>query len=197
VDVVVCLGIYEPLPARARWPKGNTDWGKFHSDPRERAYEGLPDPVRPGYNGNAIARTLTGSGPLSWSLNGKESGIWDLVGNCWEWCDLLVGATADNMIDAEYPAAGTKLPSADSFVTSLYAPALGGRVLARRRVFAPATLGSSNANYDGARYWQGTGQRAALRGGDFVISAGRSLASLDLSRAPSNAHTLIGFRGVC
>ncbi|HKM25208.1 MAG TPA: hypothetical protein VJY40_06175, partial [Corynebacterium sp.] len=66
------------------WPKGNTDWGKHNSDPRERVYEGLPDPVRPGDNGNAIARTLTGSGPLSWSLNGKESGIWDLVGNCWE-----------------------------------------------------------------------------------------------------------------
>jgi hypothetical protein len=93
------------------WPKGNTDWGKYHSDPRERVYEGLPDPVRPGYDGNAIARTLTGSGPLSWSLNGKESGIWDLVGNCWEWCDLLVGTTADNTIDAEYPGAGTRLPS--------------------------------------------------------------------------------------
>ena len=64
------------------WPKGNTDWGKYHGDERKQVYEGLPDPVRPGYNGNAISRTLTGSGPLSWSLNGKESGIWDLVGNC-------------------------------------------------------------------------------------------------------------------
>jgi len=108
------------------WPKGNTDWGKHHSDPHERAYEGLPDPVRPGYGGNAIARTLTGSGPLSWSLNGKESGIWDLVGNCWEWCDLLVGTTADHTIDAEYPGAGTKLPSATGYVTSLYALAPEG-----------------------------------------------------------------------
>jgi hypothetical protein len=95
------------------WPKGNTNWGKFHGDPRERAYEGLPDPVRPGYGGNAIARTLTGSGPLSWSLNGKESGIWDLVGNCWEWCDLLVGTVADNTVDAEYPGAGTRLPTSN------------------------------------------------------------------------------------
>ena len=179
------------------WPKGNTDWGKFHGDPRERVYEGLPDPVRPGYNGNAIARTLTGSGPLSWSLNGKESGIWDLVGNCWEWCDLLVGTTADNTIDAGYPAAGTKLPSANGYVASLYAPAPEGEYSLGAEVFAPATLGPSNANYDEAYYWQATGQRAALRGGTFHSGARCSLASLYLDLAPSYVSTNLGFRGVC
>lgn len=179
------------------WPKGNTDWGKFHGDPRERVYEGLPDPVLPGYNGNAIARTLTGSGPLSWSLNGKESGIGDLVGNCWEWCDLLVGTTADNTIDAEYPAAGTKLPSADGSVTSLYAPAPEGEYSLGAEVFVPATLGSSKAYYDGAYYWQATGQRAARRGGGFRTGAYCSLASLDLNNAPSDVVTSFGFRGVC
>jgi hypothetical protein len=152
------------------WPKGNTNWGKYHSDPRERVYEGLPDPVRPGYNGNAIARTLTGSGPLTWSLNGKESGIWDLVGNCWEWCDLLVGTTADNTIDAEYPAAGTELPSTNGYLTSLYAPAPEGEYSLGAEVFVPATIGSSKADYDGAYYWQNTGPRAALRGGNFTMA---------------------------
>ncbi|QXM18644.1 hypothetical protein [Methanoculleus virus Blf4] len=179
------------------WPKGNTNWGKYHSDPRERVYEGLPDPVRPGYDGNAIARTLTGSGPLTWSLNGKESGIWDLVGNCWEWCDLRVGTTGDNTIDAEYPAAGTKLPSADGYLASLYAPAPEGEYSLGAEVFAPATLGSSNANYDGARYWQATGQRAALRGGNFGRGANCSLASLSLGSALSLVNADIGFRGVC
>ena len=179
------------------WPKGNTDWGKYHGDPRKRVYEGLPDPVRPGFNGNAIARTLTGSGPLSWSLNGKESGIWDLVGNSWEWCDLLVGTTADNTIDAEYPGAGTKLPSADGRITSLYAPTPDGEYSLGAEVFAPATLGSSNANYDGAHYWQTTGQRAAKRGGDFDSGAFCSLVALTLGSAPSDSNTGIGFRGVC
>jgi hypothetical protein len=178
------------------WPKGNTDWGKHHSDPRERVYEGLPDPVRPGYGGNAIARTLTGSGPLSWSLNGKESGIWDLVGNCWEWCDLLVGTTADYTIDARYPATGTKLPSAEGYVTSLYAPAPEGEYSLGAEVFVPATLGSSKADYDGARYWSATGQRAAHRGGRFNYGADSSLATLRLVLT-SNVDMNVGFRGVC
>ena len=179
------------------WPKGNTDWGKYHSDPRERVYEGLPDPVRPGYNGNAIARTLTGSGPLSWSLNGKESGIRDLVGNCWEWCDLLVGTTADNTIDAGYPAAGTKLPSTSGYITSLYAPIPEGEYSLGAEVFVPTTLGSSNANYDGARYWQNTGPRAAGRGGNFNSGANCSLVALHLFSALSVTSSSIGFRGVC
>ncbi|MDR9817637.1 MAG: hypothetical protein RJR34_12915 [Candidatus Methanoculleus thermohydrogenotrophicum] len=155
------------------WPKGNTDWGKHHSDPRERVYEGLPDPVDPGYDGNAIARTLTGSGPLSWSLNGKESGIWDLVGNCLEWCDLLVGTTADHTIDAEYPAAGTNSRRRTAASPRLR-PCTGGPVSLGAEVFVPATLGSSpNANYDGARYWQATGQRAARRGGSSTTPTAR------------------------
>ena len=179
------------------WPKGNTDWGKFHGDPRERVYEGLPDPVRPGHAGNAISRTLTGSGPLSWSLNGKESGIWDLVGNCYEWCDLLVGTTEDNTVDAEYPGAGTKLPSENGRITSLYAPAPEGEYSLGAEVFVPATLGSWNANYDGARYWPATGKRAALRSGDFTLGSSCALATLRLNLPPSHVSTEIGFRGVC
>jgi len=179
------------------WPKGNTDWGKFHGDPRERVYEGIPDPVCPGYNGNAIARTLTGSGPLSWSLNGKESGIRDLVGNCWEWCDLLVGTVADNTIDAKYPGAGHVLPATNGNVASLYAPEPDGEHSLGAEVFVPATIGSSKADYDGAYYWQNTGQRAAIRGGNWLNGANCSLASLDVVNAPSNTSTYFGFRGVC
>lgn len=179
------------------WPKGNTDWGKYHGDPRERIYEGLPDPVRPGYSGNAIARTLTGSGPISWSLNGKESGIWDLVGNCWEWCDLLVGTTANNTINAEYPGAGTVLPTTDGYIATLHAPEHTGGYSIGAEVFVPATVGSANPEYDTAYYWQGTGLRAALRGGIWHTGALCSLACLPLSYAPSSANTNIGFRGVC
>jgi formylglycine-generating enzyme required for sulfatase activity len=153
--------------------------------------------VYPGYDGNAIARTLTGSGPLSWSLNRKESGIWDLVGNCWEWCDLLVGTTADNTIDAGYPGAGTRLPASNGSVASLYAPEPDGEYSLGAEVFVPATIGSSKADYDGAYYWQSTGQRAAIRGGDFKIGANCSLVTLSLLYAPSSTYSTIGFRGVC
>ena len=179
------------------WPKGNTDWGKYHGDPRARVYEGLPDPVKPGYSGNAIARTLTGSGPISWSLNGKESGIWDLVGNCWEWCDLLVGTTANNTINAEYPGAGTVLPTTNGNIASLYAPGPNGEYSIGAEVFVPATVGSANPEYDTAYYWQSTGLRAAVRGGLWNSGALCSLACLDLYGAPSGSGTTVGFRGVC
>jgi len=90
------------------YPKGNTNWGKDAADPRNAIYEGRPDPVAPGYTGNAIARCLAGTGPTSWSLNGKESGVYDLVGNAWEWVDMLIGTTANHTIDAEYPGAGSR-----------------------------------------------------------------------------------------
>ena len=64
-------------------------------------------------------------------------------------------------------------------------------------MFAPATLGSSNANYDGARYWQPTGQRAAIRSGQYLNSADCSLATLHLESPPSYVDAVYGFRGVC
>jgi len=67
-----------------------------------------------------LARCLAGTGPTSWSLNGKESGVYDLVGNAWEWVDMLIGTT-DHTIDAEYPGAGLVLPTANGNIATLYA----------------------------------------------------------------------------
>ena len=177
--------------------KGNTDWGKFHGDPRERVYEGIPDPVRPGYSGNAIARTLTGSGPLSWSLNGKESGVWDLKGNVWEWVDLRIGTAANHTIDAEYPGAGHLLPSTNGRVQALYDPAPDGARSLGAEIFAPKTIGSAQAEFDSNYYYQNTGQRAAVRGGSWGIAARAGLFYLTVYGAPSYVFYNIGFRGVC
>jgi hypothetical protein len=179
------------------YPKGNTNWGKDAADPRNAIYEGRPDPVAPGYTGNAIARCLAGTGPTSWSLNGKESGVYDLVGNAWEWVDMLIGTDADHTIDAEYPGAGHILPTSNGYVASLYAPTPDGGNSLAAEVFAPATVGSSNPEYDNDYYWQATSQRAAIRGGDWNRGAGVGLFCLLVGYAPSNAHDSIGFRGVC
>ncbi|HOF97060.1 MAG TPA: hypothetical protein PLV90_07825, partial [Methanoculleus sp.] len=124
------------------YPKGNTDWGKDAADPRNAIYEGRPDPVAPGYGGNAISRCLAGTGPTSWSLNGKESGVYDLVGNAWEWVDMLIG-TADHTIDAEYPGAGLVLPTANGNIATLYAPTKDGNRSLAADAFSPATVGSA------------------------------------------------------
>ncbi len=177
--------------------KGNTNWGKFHGDPRERVYEGIPDPVQPGHDGNAISRTLTGSGPLSWSLNGKESGVWDLKGNVWEWVDLRIGTTADHTIDAGYPGAGHLLPTTNGYVQALYDPDPDGARSLGAEIFAPKMIGSAQAEFDSNYYSQNTGQRAALRGGSCHYAANAGLFCLVVYNAPSNVNNFIGFRGVC
>jgi len=179
------------------YPKGNNDWGKDHGDARAAVNEGIPDLVKPGYSGNAIARCLTGTGPASWSLNGKEDGIYDLNGNVWEWTDLLIGTDADHTIDAEYPGAGLVLPTANGNIATLYAPTKDGNRSLAADAFSPATVGSARAEYDNDYYWQATGQRAAIRGGNWYIGAYYGLFCLYVAYAPSHAGNYIGFRGVC
>ncbi|HNT07810.1 hypothetical protein [Methanoculleus sp.] len=179
------------------YPKGNTNWGKDAADPRNAIYEGRPDPVCPGYDGNAISRCLAGTGPTSWSLNGKESGVYDLVGNAWEWVDMLIGTTADHTIDAEYPGAGLVLPTANGNIATLYAPTKDGNRSLAADAFSPATVGSAKAEYDNDYYYQATGQRAAIRGGHWNSGANCGLFCLSVHLAPSNAYDYIGFRGVC
>ena len=179
------------------YPKGNTNWGKDAADPRNAIYEGRPDPVCPGYGGNAISRCLAGTGPTSWSLNGKESGVYDLVGNAWEWVDMLIGTTADHTIDAEYPGAGLVLPTANGNIATLYAPTKDGNRSLAADAFSPATVGSAKAEYDNDYYYQATGQRAARRGGYWNHGAYSGLFCLSVNYAPSYAYNNIGFRGVC
>ena len=179
------------------YPKGNTNWGKDAADPRNAIYEGRPDPVCPGYDGNAISRCLAGTGPTSWSLNGKESGVYDLVGNAWEWVDMLIGTTANHTIDARYPGAGLTLPTANGNIATLYAPAKDGSHSLAADAFSPATVGSAKAEYDNDYYYQATGQRAAGRGGYWNNGANAGLFCLYAHYAPSDANSHIGFRGVC
>lgn len=53
-------------------PHGNTNCGKYHAEPEEQgeAYDGY--------------RTLTGSGPATWTHDHTSEGVHDLCGNIWE-----------------------------------------------------------------------------------------------------------------
>ena len=53
-------------------PHGNTLWGKYYYNPNERGF---------CFDGS---KTLTGSGPDTWSHDHTSDGIFDLVGNVWE-----------------------------------------------------------------------------------------------------------------
>ena len=62
-------------------PYGNNNYGK---DTRETDYVAIPtskDTTDP----NKTGRVATGTGPVTWSHDETNSGIWDLNGNVWEW----------------------------------------------------------------------------------------------------------------
>ena len=63
--------------------RGNNSNCHDYRDANDWAHNAVPDPVQSG-------RVLTGTGPVSWSHNGMADGIFDLVGNVWEWIDFLI-----------------------------------------------------------------------------------------------------------
>ena len=84
-------------------PKGNTAWGKDHS---ETNYKAIPADYE---NGN-IRRVKTGTGPLTWFHDQTPEGIADLAGNVWEWTGgmrLVKGElqilTNNNAADSDNP----------------------------------------------------------------------------------------------
>ncbi|MDR0760245.1 MAG: formylglycine-generating enzyme family protein [Treponema sp.] len=87
-------------------PRGNTNYLKAYEAPWET---GTPAPDNP------TAKTLGGSGPVSWRHDGTLAGIADLVGNVWEWNDGLkivdgqIYVPGDNnytLAESDWPATG-------------------------------------------------------------------------------------------
>ncbi|OQC66402.1 MAG: hypothetical protein BWX47_02135 [candidate division Hyd24-12 bacterium ADurb.Bin004] len=89
------------------------------------------------------------------------------------------------------------LPTANGNIETLYAPTKDGNRSLAADAFSPATVGSAKAEYDNDYYWQATGQRAAIRGGNWSLGADYGLFCLRVTSAPSSASDSIGFRGVC
>ncbi|WP_027364032.1 hypothetical protein [Desulfotruncus alcoholivorax] len=75
--------------------RGNNFWGRDYRDPDSYEYYGVTDPILASYNASyskACSRVLTGSGPVTWAHNGMANGIFDIVGNVFEWVDFLINA---------------------------------------------------------------------------------------------------------
>ncbi|NUN13505.1 MAG: hypothetical protein HUU55_07705 [Myxococcales bacterium] len=63
--------------------RGNNDGGKDHRHDDAPEFYGLPDP-------NVSGRILPGTGPLSYSHNGRQDGVCDLIGNLPELVDAPI-----------------------------------------------------------------------------------------------------------
>lgn len=115
-------------------PRGNTQYGRSSDAPLEtaRRVDGLPA----GDTTATLARTLTGSGPLSWRHDNTNGGIADLCGNIWEWTPGL------RVVDGEVqiiPNNDAALASTDLSKTSTAWRAISA---ANGALVAPGTVGT-------------------------------------------------------
>lgn len=107
-------------------PKGNNNYGK---DTTETEYVGIPAPGV--QDSGKTARILTGTGPVTYSHNGKMSGVFDMNGNIWEWLlglrlykgelqIIMDNNAADNSVS--YAASGSAWKAIKASDGSLIAP---------------------------------------------------------------------------
>ena len=76
-------------------PRGNTYYGRSHESGYEYECAIRSDGLAPG-TVSGTAKHRNGSGPSTWSHNKERWGIYDLVGDMYEWTDLL--KTVDGLI---------------------------------------------------------------------------------------------------
>lgn len=174
-------------------PRGNTDWGRHHTNRIETARR--VDTLAPG-SATGTGRTLAGSGPNSWAHDGQASGIHDLVGNVWEWVSGMklqtgrVWLAPDNgqLAEGSFVDSGFDLPASRTWSTVSNA---GASNLVKQSLIAPATAGLSPVGY---LYTDLTAERLPLRGGTWGGTSAAGLGALYLLYARTIAISGIGFR---
>ena len=185
------------------YPQGNNDYGKDIGDTRATEYEGLTDPVLAGDATHEKRRCLTGSGPLSWALNGREDGVWDLNGNVSEWTFQQVVADGVNLsLGPGYPGAGTIVTppgTSGQRITAMYdadTPVDG--LSLNPDICLPTGMssgGSAEFGNDGCWWKLDAATYAALRGGGYGDGLSSGVWAAPLSNVPTLTSYYLGFRG--
>ena len=184
-------------------PRGNNNYGQDIAAGYEKGLSvHMADATRTG-------RVATGSGPSTWSHDGTNEGIFDLNGNVVEWTHGLkiVDGIAHVMADNNFGDAETTWINTGVDITA--GMTSGQRILTQRTgeipnspgmrwegLAIPATAdGVGSADYGNDGYWfNNTGERFPIRGGNWIDGVQSGVFALNLRNARSLAVTGIGFR---
>lgn len=182
--------------------RGNTYWGRAHDARFESATR---TDGRAAGDATGDGRTKTGQGPLSWSHDGTPWGVFDMVGNVWEWVDQFkivdgqIICTLDNNPSAAeadwiaqaafYDNAGglklsnsrTSTASTNTVATSITATATYVANQLMRRLGVEHATSSST----GRLYVNNDGERLPFRGGYWSDTSNAGPAALHLNSARS------------
>lgn len=141
-------------------------------------------------------RALTSTGPVTSSHNHTEYGIFDLVGNIWDWVDglQLQGGVAyvmdsDGNLTTTGLTLSTGLTSGNAF-SYLYSASHADEGLPK----SAAGVAIKGAD---CFWYTNSGTMQAARGGYWGPGALDGLFALLLNAAPSSSYTHIGFRPAC
>ena len=120
-------------------------------------------------NTDTVAAALTGASPNCVT----QEGVYDMIGNAWEWVDFVMTADPTNGLTDNYI-------TGYDFATGL-----------------PTSVGATSNAYGNDYYWayDGAGAaRALIRGGPWTAGADDGVFAFNASAAPSYVHAASGFR---
>lgn len=179
--------------ANASQPRGNTDYGRAHDANHEVGLR--QDGGDPGDN-SGTAGILTGSGPASWRHDASINGIADLVGNIWEWQDLLkmVGGRIHAASDNDYNADEADWTDTGVDMSDLSGDPFNGLAVSGTELTDRLMVTHAGLDFQGSVWTNLSDERVPGRGGYWVSGSDAGLAALHLDYGRSRTLSSIGFR---